>query len=185
MSLLRGRLNKRRIRIGLTALFCLDAVLLVVWWRVAGQTAQEELLQQVDATEQQVRLLRVGLEKARLARQRLPEAAAACDRFYTQNFPPATAGYTAVVADLGELTQEAGVTASGLRFEEKGASQHGTREVAVAATVEGPYGAVLRFLDGLERSRYLYLVDSLQLSTAGSSRVKMSLRLRTFFRTER
>ena len=60
-------------------------------------------------------------------------------------------------------------------------------EVLIDATINGDYKSVIRFLNGLQRSTN-YQVDNLTLATDNTNQgasgvIKVSLHLRTYFRT--
>ncbi len=175
----RGRLW---IRLTVAALFVLDGALLIVRWELARQETHQALALQVQDAERQVRLLRSEVQRARDIRTRLPELEARCDQFYADSFLPASAGYAGLMADLGELAGKAGVVVSGLRFEQKEATVHGMREIAVSGVLEGSSQSLLNFLQGIEQSRHLYVLDNLNLTAGTLAQVKMTLRLHTYFR---
>jgi hypothetical protein len=54
------------------------------------------------------------------------------------------------------------------------------------ASVSGDYNGIVNFLNRLQRSKNVYIVDSLAVDTAESGRgpngLKISLHLRTYFR---
>ena len=48
---------------------------------------------------------------------------------------------------------------------------------------EADYPAVIQFINGLERSKYFYLLDDLQLGSASSGAIRLQIGLHTYFRT--
>jgi len=55
--------------------------------------------------------------------------------------------------------------------------------VDIGESIEGSYPSVVQFLDGLEHSHSFYVLDGLSLSSSRQSTLKLSLQLRTFFRS--
>ncbi len=54
--------------------------------------------------------------------------------------------------------------------------------VTVLDSVDGDYPAIIQFINGLERSKYFYLLNNLQLDTASAGDIRLHLELRTYFR---
>jgi hypothetical protein len=55
--------------------------------------------------------------------------------------------------------------------------------VEINAVVEGDYSALVKFINGLERSKNLYLIDSLALTAGHEGGARLSLVMRTYFRS--
>ena len=55
--------------------------------------------------------------------------------------------------------------------------------VTVLDSVDGDYPAIIQFINGLERSKYFYLLNNLQLDTSNLGGIRLRLELRTYFRT--
>jgi hypothetical protein len=56
-------------------------------------------------------------------------------------------------------------------------------ELDIGESVEGSYPSVVAFLNGLEHSHGFYILDGLSLTSNREGALKLSLRLRTFFRS--
>jgi hypothetical protein len=73
---------------------------------------------------------------------------------------------------------------SGIAFHEKEVKGRGVVEVDISDTVEGDYPAIIQFINGLERSKYFYLLSDLKLGSASTGGgIRLNLELRTYFRT--
>jgi hypothetical protein len=59
----------------------------------------------------------------------------------------------------------------------------GVTEISIGTSVEADYPAVIQFINGLERSKYFYLLDDLQLGSASSGAIRLQIGLHTYFRT--
>ena len=73
---------------------------------------------------------------------------------------------------------------SGFSFKQKDVKDRGVTEISIGTSVDAQYPAVIEFINGLERSKYFYLLDELQLTSACcrlDSRLQIGLH--TFFRT--
>lgn len=166
---------------GLFTLVALDAGLGIYVWRTAASHPQSErmALEKLRARHKEYGQ---DVERAQKIESRLPEVERECNRFFEEQFLNSSTGYSAVVADLGSIAKEAGLPPGTIAFKQRELEKRGVVEVELTATVEGEYPALVRFINGLERSEHLYLLDSLSLATAQEKRVKLGLVMKTYFR---
>jgi len=68
----------------------------------------------------------------------------------------------------------------------------GVEEIKISETVEGDYPSIIKFINGLEQSKYFYLLSDLKLDLASisgtgvgnqGSLIRLHLELRTYFKT--
>jgi hypothetical protein len=131
----------------------------------------------------QAKLLRADVERGEKIRESLPAAGTECDDFYRESFLDASTGYSRIEADLGAIAAETGVKTTGFSFRRKEIKEKGTTEIQVSATVDADYPALVRFINGLERSKNFYLLDSLRLGSGTTGSIRLALELHTYFRT--
>jgi hypothetical protein len=114
------------------------------------------------------------------------------DSFYRSDFQSASDGYSAIEADLGSLAAKSSVKSSGVVFDQKEVKGRGVEEIKISETVEGDYPAIIKFINGLEQSKYFYLLSELKLDSASmggpgagsqGSVIRLHLELRTYFKT--
>jgi Tfp pilus assembly protein PilO len=174
--------RKNAIRWAIAVVLVIDLALVVVNWR-ASAADPRELLRQKNILQRQHDLLAGDVKRAMDIRQSLPDAQREWDEFFAQELREASSGYSAVVADLSAIGKEAGASTSAATFRQHEIANRGLVEVEVAATVEGDYTSLVKFIKGLQRSRNFYVLDSLTLAsgTTGAN-VKLNLELRTYFR---
>jgi hypothetical protein len=166
------------------ALFVLvvaDLVLGAYVWRTIASHPQSERIA-LESLRARHRQYGDDLRRAELIQTRLPEVERECNRFFDAQFLNTSTGYSSVVEDLGRIARTAGLPPSAISFKQHEIEKRGVVEVAVTATVEGEYPALVRFINGLERSEHLYLLDSLILAEAAEKRVKLNLQMKTYFR---
>jgi len=173
---------KRWVQVALVAVFALDAGLLIVHWRMNVAASQQQLQQTVLRLRGEVGALRSNLSRVADIRKGMPEITSQCDSFYNDELLGPSQGYAALVADLGDIARKAGLVTSGVRFDQKTTAEHGVTEVDATAIIEGNYEGLIRFINGLERSKNFYVLDSLQLASSTGGRVKLNIRLHTYFR---
>jgi Tfp pilus assembly protein PilO len=177
--------NRKRLILGIVGLLVAgDAALIAYSARnTSSSTAPQETL----ALEtQKLKLLKADVERARKIREAMPAIQEDCDRF-EQSLPPASAGYSSVVGELGEIAKKAGVRIEGVSFHEKELENKPFSEVSLDASVEGSYTNVVRFLNELQRAKGFYIVNQLGLaagSQAAAGKLRVNLHLQTYFRTK-
>jgi Tfp pilus assembly protein PilO len=178
-------LQKRVIIGGLSLLVLADIGLAAFSWQQAAapRTPQQEL----DRQTMRLKLLQGDIDRAKAIQQSMPATQADCDRF-EKSLLPASTGYSTVAGELGSIAGKAGLQISGVNFHHKEFTTRGLTEVELEATIGGGYSSVVRFLNGLQRSENVYTVDSLALASesqtlGASSAIRVTLHMRTFFRT--
>jgi Type II secretion system (T2SS), protein M subtype b len=178
-----GKGWKRWVQIALIVLFSLDVGLAAERWRMSVTASEQQLQLQALRLRAQVAVLQSNLDRAEAVKRSIPRIASESDRFYDEELLGRSQGYAALVADLGTIAQNAGLETSGVRFEQKAASEHGVTEVDATAVIEGSYEGLIRFINGLERSKNFYVLDSLEMASSTGGQVKLNIRLHTYFRT--
>lgn len=173
---------KRWVRVALGALLALDAILLIANWRALSAAPREQAAER-DRLAARARLLAADVAKGQAIEKRLPQVAKECDTFYQDDFLPASTGYADIIADFGAIAKTAGVRAGGVAFRQKEIKKRGITEVTITANIDGDYPGLIRFVNGLERSKNFYLLDGLALASETTGGIKLNLELRTYFRS--
>lgn len=177
-------LRRRLILSALTLLLLADAGLAAFSWRMAAtpKTPEQELARQAS----QVKFLKGDIDRVEKIRKDLSQTVADFDRF-EKSLLPANTGYSAITAEVGELAKGAGLRMQKITFHQTEVKGRPLLEIQIDAEVSGSYLGVVRFLNGLQRSADVYVVDSLGLATdrqGNSNEIRVNLRMRTFFRAE-
>lgn len=173
---------KRWVLRVLLGLLLADAGLFAVVWNYeAGhpETAQKNL----DRLQDEDRKLAADVRRAQRIREQLPDVRKQCDEFLNDTLLVASTGYSTIVADLGKITATAGLPPGGVAFKQKVTDKQGIVQVEVNAVVEGDYSSLVKFINGLERSKNLYLIDSMGLTSGHEGGARLSLVMRTYFRS--
>jgi hypothetical protein len=174
---------KHWVRAAILVIFVLDAALLIARWRMSVTSSRQQLVDRLLVLKSETARLRANLNQAARIQARLPEIGRDCDRFYRQDLLGMQDGYPLLVGDLGKIASGAGLHASGIRFTQKDLPAHGVTEIEADTVIEGDYPALVRFINGLEQSKNFYLLDSLSLASSAPGRIKLNVRLRTYFRS--
>lgn len=172
---------KRLVWFALGAILFADAVLLAVLWQAVEHPVTAA--KRIEVLREESRQMSADVRRASAIREDLPQVRKQCDTFLHETLRPATAGYSAIVADLEKIAADSGLPPGAIGFHQKAADKQGIVEVQITAGVEGGYKALVKFVNGLERSKNLYLLDSLSLSSGQGRLIQMHLQLRTYFRS--
>jgi len=177
-------LKKRIILASLGVLLVADAAL--AYFNLKMNTARETPQQVLAAETRQLKLLKADVERAAAIQKNIPAVLKKFDAFEA-DLPPANKGYSAISEELNGFARDTHLLIGDLRFREKELTEHKLDEVEIEATVAGDYNGIVRFVNHLQRSKNLYIVDSLQLESDTSGQgpanlLKISLHLRTYFR---
>lgn len=168
---------------GLIALFAADVTVGYVLWQSSRQGV-ESMRAQRDRLALDSKLLKADVARGEQIRESLSGEGKEYDGFYHTAFLGSTDGYSAIDEDLGSIANKANLRSSGISFHEKEVKGRGVVEVDIADTVEGDYPAIIQFINGLERSKYFYLLSDLKLGSASTGGgIRLNLELRTYFRT--
>lgn len=168
--------------IALALVLGLDLGLAGYLWHAALQQPQM-LRAQRDNLAAQAKLLRKDVDRGEKIRSSLPQTGKDCDAFYHDAFLDVSTGYSRIESDLGAIAAESGVTIAGYSFRQKDVKDRGVTEIQISTSVDADYPSVIRFINGLERSKNFYLLDSLQLASASTGGIRLDLSLHTYFRT--
>ncbi len=179
-------MRRRIILAGMGLLIAADLGLAFYSWQLAS--APHTPKQELDSGRLQLKVLKADIERARGIRDRIPAVQKECDQFEQALLPASTAS-SGVAADLGAIAKKAGLQIVAVTFKQTDIAKRHMSEVAIDATVNGEYGSVVRFVNGLQRSNSLYVLDGLTLASetrnnGASGAIRVSLHVRTFFRTD-
>jgi Tfp pilus assembly protein PilO len=173
---------KKWTGIVLALLLLADGALVGYLWQL-NQQGPEEIRAQRNRLATQAKLLKADVARGEKIRASLPQVKESCDEFYSQSFLDGITGYSDIETDLDSIAAKAGVKTSGFSFKQKEVKERGVTEISIDTTVDADYPAVIQFINGLERSKYFYLVDDLQLGSASTGGIRLQIGLHTYFRT--
>jgi Tfp pilus assembly protein PilO len=178
----RSRGWKRVVLAGLAALVLVDLGLGILLWQLR-QTDPSDLSRQRSELQIKAKLLKADVARGNSIIKEMPKVGEQAKDFYDKELPPATAGYSSLVADLGEIASKAGLRTSSTAFQDHELKDRGVTEIQIQETVEGDYASVLKYIQGLERSKNFYLLSDLGLDSSETGTLHLKLLLKTYFRT--
>jgi type IV pilus assembly protein PilO len=177
--------GKRRLIIGgLAVLLLADALLLYFNSRLSSPASDR---QQVLASQsRQLALVKADVERATKIRATIPDILKKFDQFES-TLLPASKGYSVILQELDDYARETHVMAEETTYHQKDVVGRNLTELYLDASVSGDYNSIVNFLNRLQRSKNVYIVDSLAVDTAESGRgpngsLRVSLHIRTYFR---
>jgi Type II secretion system (T2SS), protein M subtype b len=173
---------KRSVGVALGLLLLADAALVVFLWNGSRQ-GPDTLRAERNQLSLQAKLLRADLKRGEAIRQSLPQVGKDCDTFYDESFLDAKTGYSRIESDLDSIAQKANVKTPALSFKQKSIEGRGVTEISINTAVDADYPSVIRFINGLERSKNFYLVDGLRLASAKTGTIQLEITMHTYFRT--
>jgi len=173
---------KRWVRRAILFLLAADVILLGVVWRDAGEHTPDEQ-RNLELLRTENGKLAADVHSAAAIKAQLPAIEKDCDTFFNNTLLVSATGYSTILADLGKIAAGAGLPPGAIGFKQKPADKQGVIEVEVTAAVEGDYKSLVKFVNGLERSKNLYLLDSMGLNKGHDREARLILVMRTYFRS--
>jgi Tfp pilus assembly protein PilO len=173
---------KKVIGYSLVALLAVDLGLIFILWQ-SSREGVEDMRAQRNRLETEAKLLQADVARGEKIRASLPAVGKDCDGFYRDAFLDSAVGYSSIESDLGEIASKAGLKTTSINLSQKEVKSRGVTQVVITDSVEGDYPAIIHFINGLERSKYFYLLNDLRLDSASTGGINLRLELRTYFRT--
>lgn len=166
---------------GLAVLLAADVALGVFLYRSSLQ-GPDEMRAQRQRLSIQAKLLKADILRGEKIRASLPQVRKDSDAFYRGSFLDPVTGYSDIETDLDSIAAKAGVKTTGFTFKQKDVKDRGVTEITINTSVDADYPAVIEFINGLERSKYFYLLDEVELNTVQAGGIQLRIGLHTFFR---
>jgi type IV pilus assembly protein PilO len=171
------RHTRRKIKIAIGVMAGVSLVTLgVLFSPLVGSTAmrQQELAQlsaQVQAKTRQIEPLR-GLDK------KIPLATQQISQFYKERF---TSHDSDVAEVLENLAKETGVKLDSVKFKTEDPETVDLRPMEIDTSVKGDYQPIVKFINGLERSKVFFIVNSVGIAQQNGP-LQLQMKLETYQR---
>jgi Tfp pilus assembly protein PilO len=177
-------LQRKLIIGGLALLLLADGAFAYFIVRLSGSRDQRQ--QALTMQARQVALVRADVKRATDIRQKTPEILKNLDDF-ENSLLPINKGYSVVTQETDQYAKESHVILDDVKFHEKEvAGQHNLTELTIEVAISGDYNGVVQFLNCLQRSKSVYIVDGLEVGTQNGQgpvgALRINLHLRTYFR---
>lgn len=177
-------LQKKLILAGLAALLLADGALAYLSMKVGVPREVRE--QALTKQNREAALVRGDIERARQIQREMPEVLKEFDGF-EGTLLPASQGYSVLSQEMDGYAKEAHVMMEDVKFHEKDVEKRNLSEVLIESTVSGDYNGIVVFLNRLQRSKNVYIVDDLAVDSQNQSQgpagtLRVNLHVRTYFR---
>ncbi|HYL85903.1 MAG TPA: hypothetical protein VE263_16870 [Candidatus Angelobacter sp.] len=177
--------RKRIIFAMVILLVAADLALAAYSWELSSvpRTTPPEITQQA----RQLGLVQAQIARAQKIRDDMPSTQKDCEKF-EKSLLPASSGYSAISAELGEVARKSGVRLDDVAFKPTPIPERGMNELVIDSIIGGDYRSVIQFLNGLQRSSNNYIVESLTLAPesgnqGASNVIRVGLHIKTYLRT--
>jgi Tfp pilus assembly protein PilO len=169
---------RRQLTIAMAVLLVLDVALIAVLLSPllsSGRARREELA----ALRSELAIKRVQTIPALDMDKKLAEARQQISDFYTRDFP---GRYSEISATLAKAAEASHVEVANVKYDTKPPSGR-LAQVNISLDLGGNYENEIRFINALERSKLLLVIESVNQAESQSGGIRLSLKLQTFLRT--
>jgi len=169
---------------GLAALLVGDGVFMYFNSKLsAPDNGRQEVLV---TRSRQLALVKADVERAARIKSTIPDILKRFDQF-EDSLLPASKGNSVVSAELDQYAKDTHLVVENVQIHPKDVPGRDLTELTMEASVTGDYTGIVEFLNRLQRSKNVYIVDALAVDAAQPGQgpagaLKVSLHLRTYFR---
>jgi hypothetical protein len=173
------------IRVGLGVLAAANLVALYFVIRPIGGSAQELAQQSLDMRSA-IRQQQGVLERTRLLAGKIQSGRGEGDQFMGHYFLPRRSAYSTIIAELNDLAGQSKITPRDSALALEAVDGSDTLDMMqISANFEGLYPDVIRFINLIDKSDRLLIVESLNATPQQSGgRLNVMLKLDTFVRED-
>lgn len=176
---------RRLIRLGLGVLAAANLVALYFVIRPIGGSAQELAAQSLDMRAA-IRQQQGVLDRTRLLAGKIESGRGEGDKFMGDYFLPRRSAYSTIIAEMNEMAGQSKITPrdSALALDPVDGSDT-LDMMQISANFEGLYPDVIRFINLLDKTDRLLIIESLNATPQQSGgKVNVALKLDTFVRED-
>jgi Tfp pilus assembly protein PilO len=176
--------KKQLIIAGLAVLLLGDVALMYFNSKLSAPESDRQ--QTLTTQTRQLALVKADVERASKIRGTIPEILRKFDQF-EGTLLPASKGNSVISQELDEYARDTHLIVEDVQYHPKDVSGRNLTELYMDASVTGDYNGIVNFLNRLQRSKNVYIVDSLAVDSAEAGRgpagsLRISLHMRTYFR---
>jgi len=184
-SALRTQNPRTLIRTGLGVLAAANLVALYFVIRPLGGSAQE-LSQQALDMHLQIRQQQATLARTKLLASKIQSGRGEGDQFMGSYFLPRRTAYSTIVSELNDLAGQSKITARDSSLGLEAVDGSDTLDMMqVSANFEGAYPDLIHFINLLDKSDRLLIIESLNATPQQSGgRINVTLKLDTFVKED-
>jgi hypothetical protein len=178
------QVKKQLIIAGLAVLLLADGALM---YFNSQLSAPQQTRQQVLSSQSLLLAhMKEDIRRASNIREKVPDVLKKFDQF-EGTLLPSSKGYSAILQEMDEYAHDTHLIAGGVTYHEKEVPGRNLTELTLDSSVSGDYSGIVKFLNHLQRSNNVYIVDSLAVDMDTSvpgqvGALRVSLHMRTYFR---
>jgi type IV pilus assembly protein PilO len=169
---------RTRLLIVLGVLLVLDIAAVGLLLSPIGRS-REARIQEYDRVRTQLQAKRRDALPARDMDKKLGTARTEISEFYKDRLPQR---YSDVSDSLGKLAKDSHVHLGQITYTSKPSDISELQRLEIDAAVSGDYPNLMRFINGLEREKTTYVLDSIDLGEGQGGTVKLNIKLETYLR---
>jgi hypothetical protein len=170
--------TRDKLKIALGAMVVADVLAIGLWLSPLVGSADSRHQELVDLNAQLQTKTR-EVEPLRGLDKKIPLAGQQIADFYKNRLP----GHESDVAQaLGKLAGDTGVKLVGAKYKAEASETVELAPLEIEAEVEGSYPQLARFINGLERDKLFFIVNSVELAGENGP-VKLGMKLETYVKT--
>jgi type IV pilus assembly protein PilO len=145
-------------------------------WRTTSSSNQDAMA----SRQAELRTLQFQTAPLRGLDKKVAESSKQIDAFYAKRIPPS---WSAVLERLGDLKTKAPVQLTRVQYTVAPGSGD-LKEIRMDAGLSGDYPAIMRFINGLERSPTFFVIRAMALTGQQSGTVNLRLEFSTWLRPQ-
>ena len=172
--------SRKRMKVALLGLAAID-VLALAFLFSPFTSPPDVRKRDLEKAENDLQLKRKQVEPLMGMEDKLKKADQELNEFYKDRLPDRD---SSIEAQLLKLAKENKIHITTEKFEHNESELPELTEVNIAANVEGDYLGIIKFINGLERSKLFFILDSVGLAGDQTGGVKLALILRTYMKTQ-
>jgi type IV pilus assembly protein PilO len=170
--------TRRKMMTALIVLVVLDvAALGVLLSPIGTQSGNRQM--QVGQMQRELQARTAEVAPLQGIDKKVEEAKKQVNDFFATRLP---SRYSQIADELGKIAQENHVQFATVHYTTEDTDIKDTSRVLVDASLAGDYAQVVKFINALERSKTLFLVDGVSLGqeSTGGGAVRLSIKLETY-----
>jgi len=145
----------------------------------------EELQAEVRDTTAKLHQQRAVLERTKVLVGKIESGRQQGDRFLAQYFLPSGIAYSTVFADLIDLAKDAQMKTKESTYNVEEIDGSDTLStMTITQSLEGTYPQLIHFINALDKSQRLLVVESLQATPQASGGLAVQMKLQTYVRED-
>lgn len=171
--------TRKRMQAALIGLLVLDALTIAFLFSpfTASGADRERLLEQA---KNSLQLKQKEVEPLMGMDEKLKNADNELNNFYKNRLPDKN---STITTQMGKLADQNKIRITSAKYEHKESELPELTEVIIDASVEGDYLGIVKFINGLERDKMFFILDSIALTGEQTGGVKLALKARTYLKS--